>query len=79
MPRNTYVLTPMAEEHLVELAAFSRSRWGEELTNAYLADLHAAAQRIAENHSRYGPRRDLSGTTGLAVYPVSMSRWEKTA
>ena len=70
MPRKNYVLTLMAERHLEELTAFSLDHWGEGLTDKYLADLHEAAQRIARDHRSYAPRRDLSGGTGLSVYPV---------
>jgi len=70
MPRGSYVLTPMAEEHLAELAAFSLAHWGEAMTDKYLADLHEAAEQLAMHHRRHAPRPELSGDTGLPVYPA---------
>jgi plasmid stabilization system protein ParE len=49
--RKSYVLTARAAADLIEARAWSRARWGKELTNRYFEDLHEGAQYIAENHA----------------------------
>jgi plasmid stabilization system protein ParE len=48
--RARYVLTARAAADLREARAWSRARWGKELTSRYFDDLHEGAQFIAENH-----------------------------
>jgi len=55
---------------LREARTWSRARWGKELTNRYLEDLHDGAQYIAENHASFRNRHDLSGGSALLLYPV---------
>jgi plasmid stabilization system protein ParE len=68
--RKSYVLTVRAEADLREARAWSRSRWGKELTSRYFEDLHAGAQYIADNHTLFGSRHQLAGGTSLFLYPV---------
>jgi plasmid stabilization system protein ParE len=68
--RKSYVLTVRAEADLREARAWSRARWGKELTNRYFQDLHEGAQYIAENHTSFRPRHNLAGGTALFLYPV---------
>lgn len=58
MPRKSYVLTARAVADLREARAWSRARWGKELTNRYFEDLHEGAQYIAENHVSFRDRHD---------------------
>jgi plasmid stabilization system protein ParE len=68
--RKSYVLTARAAADLGEARAWSRARWGKELTNRYFDDLHEGAQYIAENHSAFRDRQELAGGTALLLYPV---------
>ena len=70
MRRARYVLTARAAADLREVRAWSRARWGKELTSRYFDDLHEGARFIAENQSALRRRQELSGETGLLVYPV---------
>ena len=70
MRRARYVLTARAAADLREARAWSRARWGKELTSRYFDDLHEGAQFIAENQSALRPRQELSAGTSLWVYPV---------
>ena len=70
MRRSRYVLTARAAADLLEARAWSRARWGKELTRRYFDDLHEGAQFIAENHAALLGRHELSGGTSLLVYPV---------
>jgi len=69
--RARYVVTARAAADLREARAWSRARWGKELTSRYFDDLHEGAQFIAENQSALRRRQELSGgTISLRVYPV---------
>jgi plasmid stabilization system protein ParE len=68
--RARYVLTARAAADLREARAWSRARWGKELTSRYFDDLHEGARFIAENQSALRRRQELSGGTGLRAYPV---------
>lgn len=68
--RKFYVLTVRAELDLREARAWSRARWGKELTNRYFEDLHEGAQYVAENHAFLRNRHDLAGGSALLVYPI---------
>jgi len=68
--RARYVLTARAAADLREARAWSRARWGKELTSRYFDDLHQGAQFIAENQAALRRRQELSGGTSLLVYPV---------
>jgi plasmid stabilization system protein ParE len=68
--RKSYLLTARAAADLHEARAWSRARWGKELTNRYFDDLHEGAQYIAENHASFRDRHELAGGTALLLYPV---------
>lgn len=70
MRRKSYLLTARAIDDLREARAWSRARWGKELTNRYFEDLHAGAQYIAENHACFRERHELGGGAALLVYPI---------
>lgn len=70
MRRTSYVLTARAAADLREARAWSRSRWGKELTNRYFEDLHEGAKYIAENHASFRDRHELAGGTALLLYPI---------
>jgi plasmid stabilization system protein ParE len=65
-----YVLTARAVQDLREARAWSRARWGKQLTDQYFIDLHAGAQYIAEHHASLRRRDELAAGTGLLLYPV---------
>jgi plasmid stabilization system protein ParE len=68
--RTRYVLTARTAADLRKARAWSRARWGKELTSKYFDDLHEGAQFIAENQSALRGRQGLSGRASLLVYPV---------
>jgi len=68
--RARYVLTARAAADLREARAWSRARWGKELTSRYFDELHEGAQFIAEKPSTLRGRQELSAGTSLLVYPV---------
>ncbi|MGH8139021.1 MAG: type II toxin-antitoxin system RelE/ParE family toxin [Steroidobacteraceae bacterium] len=70
MRRKSYLLTARAAADLREARAWSRARWGKELTDRYFEDLHEGAQYIAENHASLRDRHELAGGTALLLYPV---------
>lgn len=70
MRRKSYLLTARAAADLHEARAWSRARWGKDLTDGYFADLHEGAQYIAENHASLRDRHELAGGTALLLYPV---------
>jgi plasmid stabilization system protein ParE len=70
MRRKRYILTNRAAGDLREARAWSRARWGKELTNRYFDDLHKGAQYIAENHTSLRGPHELAGGTALLLHPV---------
>jgi plasmid stabilization system protein ParE len=68
--RKSYLLTARAAADLREARAWSRARWGKELTDRYFEDLHEGAQYIAENHASLRDRHELAGGTALLLYPI---------
>ncbi len=70
MQRTRYVLSARAAADLLEARAWSRARWGKDLTRRYFDDLHRGAQFIAENQSALRERQELAAGTALLVYPV---------
>lgn len=68
--RRKYLLTARAAADLRDARAWSRARWGAELTNRYFEDLHEGAQYIAENNASFRDRHELAGGTTLLLYPV---------
>jgi plasmid stabilization system protein ParE len=68
--RKSYLLTARAAADLREARAWSRARWGKELTNRYFEDLHEGAQYIAQNHASFRDHHELAGGTALLLYPV---------
>lgn len=70
MAGKNYTLTDQAKNDLQEAVEWSLNRWNVALTDQYFEDLHKAAQFIAENQSILRTRTELSGDTGLCIYPV---------
>ena len=70
MRRKSYLLTARAAADLREARAWSRARWGKDLTDGYFEDLHEGAQYIAQNHASLRDRHELAGGTALLLYPV---------
>lgn len=74
MTSHRYVLTPGAVDDIREVGDWSLERWGKEKTLQYLTELHEGLEYVAANcktleHSK--TRDDLSGGTGLRLYPVN--------
>lgn len=70
MSAPSYRLTPTARQHLREAKAWSRARWGRELTEQYFHEVEKAAQQIAENHRQSAKRPELTGESSLGIHPV---------
>lgn len=70
MPKTHYTLTLTAQADLQALTTWSIGRWGNVLTNQYLIDLHDGAEYLAKNTGVSGTRSELTGNTGLSVYPI---------
>ncbi|MGK7928398.1 MAG: type II toxin-antitoxin system RelE/ParE family toxin [Spirulina sp.] len=70
MASSLYVLTPTARANLREAKAWSRKRWGVDLTRKYFEDLDKAANYLATHHTSLPSREHLAGGTGLGIYPV---------
>ena len=70
MSSRSYILTATAENDLRLAKAWSRSRWNKDLTKQYFTDLHKGAEYIAQNHQSLRDRNELTGETGLSIYPV---------
>jgi len=70
MPGASYVLTPTARRQLREAKAWSLARWAPQLTESYFHDLEKAALHLAANYARYTKRKDMTGETGLCLYPA---------
>ena len=72
MPRRSksYLLTETAARDFRAARAWSSSRWGKERTRSYFRQIHDAAEQIAANQSAVQKREDLTGDSGLGVYPV---------
>jgi plasmid stabilization system protein ParE len=68
--RPSYVLTARAAADLKEARAWSRARWGTDLTAKYFGDLHEAAQFIAENHESLRRRQQFGEGLALLLHPV---------
>ncbi|MEO1609213.1 MAG: type II toxin-antitoxin system RelE/ParE family toxin [Pseudomonadota bacterium] len=74
MASRNYVLTPGAVDDIREIADWSSGYWGKERTVKYLAELHEGLEYIAANFKVFEKseaRSDLSGGTGLLLYPVN--------
>jgi len=67
-----YILTSTAADDFRNARRWSLSRWGKSLTKQYFADLHEAAEKIAQNYSSFPEKWHLigSGTIGLGIYAV---------
>jgi plasmid stabilization system protein ParE len=68
--RPSYVLTARAAADLKEARAWSRARWGKDLTAKYFDDLHEAARFIAENHESLRRRQEFGVGIALLLHPV---------
>ncbi len=69
MPRH-YTLTVLAAADLRAAKAWSNSRWGKILTQQYFADLHNAAEYIAQHHASLNEQERLTENVSLAIHPV---------
>jgi len=65
-----YTLTARADKDLAELKAWSGARWGDELTQRYMADIHKGVERIAKSYKTLRSRSEFSAGTDLSIYPV---------
>lgn len=69
-----YFLTQGAVEDIREVGDWSLERWGKEKTVQYLTELHQGLEYIAANYKTFEnskTRDDLSGGTGLLLYPIN--------
>lgn len=73
MSRRNYFLTLGAVDDIREVGDWSLARWGKEKTLQYLTELHEGLEYIAANLETFESNKtriDLSGGTGLRLYPV---------
>lgn len=68
--RKYYTLTERAAEDLAALTNWSLIRWGEDLTDKYLEDLHEGTERIAKSYKSLRSRSELAAGTGVSIYPI---------
>ncbi len=74
MANNRYLLTLGAVDDIREVGDWSLQHWGKEKTVEYLTDLHQGLEFLAENFKTFEnnkTREDLSGGTGLLLYPIN--------
>ena len=69
MPKH-YTLTALAAADLRAAKRWSNSRWGKTLTQQYFADLHNAAEYIAQHHASLNEQECLTANASLAIHPV---------
>ena len=65
-----YTLTKGAEADLDEIYRRSLERFGRDQTNTFMTALKKAAEFAADNHGKVPPRSQLTGESGLSLYPV---------
>ena len=70
MRHKSYVLTARATTDLHEARAWSRARWGRELTHRYFQDLHEGALYVAGNQAALRDHHELAGGTSLRLHAV---------
>lgn len=68
--RRSYVLTETAARDFRDARRWSQTRWGERATKAYFQRLHDGAEHIAAHQPAISGREELTGDTGLGLYPV---------
>ena len=69
-----YFLTLGAVDDIREIGDWSLKRWGKKKTVQYLAELHEGLEYVAANFKTFEnnkSREDLSGGSGLMLYPVN--------
>lgn len=69
MPRN-YFLSPTAIKHLRDHKRWSLEQFGYDITKKYFQDMDKGFQHIADNYERFPSRSELTGESGLSIYPV---------
>ena len=69
MPKN-YTLTELVTADLRAAKVWSDSRWGKNLIQQYFADLHKAAEDIAQHPASLNEQESLTANTGLSIHPV---------
>ena len=69
MPR-TYFLSPTSIGQLRHHKKWSLERFGPATTKKYFEDMDKDFQYIADHYERFPPRSELTGESGLSVYPV---------
>jgi plasmid stabilization system protein ParE len=66
----SYFLSPTAIKHLRAHKKWSLKQFGYEVTKKYFEDMDIGFQFIADNHKGFTTRSELTGDTGLCIYPV---------
>jgi plasmid stabilization system protein ParE len=69
LPRN-YFLSPTAIKHLRGHKRWSLEQFGYDTTKKYFQDMDKGFQYIADNYERFPSRSELTGDSGLSIYPV---------
>jgi len=70
MRNKPYVLTPRARQSFRAAKAWSKGRWGDDLTRKYFEDLDKAACYVAEKHQLLLGNVELTANKELGIYPA---------
>lgn len=65
-----YHLSLTAIRQLKAHRAWSRRQFGEKVTRQYFADMDKGVRYIAKQYTALPARPELTGTTGMCIYPV---------
>ena len=63
-------ITPIAAEHMRQIADDSRQRWGKLRAIAYVSDLRSGFQHVADRHDTLPKRTRLTGSLKLGLHRV---------
>jgi len=67
---NSYFLSPTAIQQLREQKKWSINEFGYITTRKYFEDLTQGFQHIADNYQKFPARANLTGESGLSIYPI---------
>lgn len=65
-----YFLSPTAINQLRDHKKWSLAKFGHSVTKKYFQDIDKGFKYIAENHRIFPARLELTGESGLSIYPI---------
>jgi len=66
----SYFLSPTAINQLRDHKKWSLAKFGRAVTKKYFQDIDKALQYIADNYKSFPIRPELTGESGLSIYPI---------